>query len=496
MGIAGIPSGETIANTVFVLVAIAIAVLALRDVGVTSMFKKRDKHRGSGGTHVHRLIEQHFHPQKTESLIVNERVFPLRMRADLQRVLDTMLAPNERNDRFLAVYSQHHYGAIGFEGLLLCGHYPAVVAPPKYDEIDVGEDTPVRCLKNGLWLMEDDGSRYAVFVEHAKNEYGETAGIKIHIATTGSQADNSIVQRLFEQLEESVRQAHSYRGKILSLAVSEHYSGRSSGITVHQLRSVSREQVILPAKTLELLDRNVIRFAQQRNSLKQLGRSTKKGLLFYGPPGTGKTHTIHYLAGALPEHTTFLITAEQVGLLPEYMTLARLLQPSVVVIEDVDLIGRDREEMDSPCEEVMLNKLLNEMDGLTEDAEIFFLLTTNRPEVLETALTARPGRIDQAIEFPLPDQNGREKLVELYSNGVELEDGVLAAIVRRTDNVSAAFIKELMRRSVQFLIERDGDGRVSLVDVDGALDEMLFAGGSLNVKLLGGRLGDASQDGP
>jgi ATP-dependent 26S proteasome regulatory subunit len=178
------------------------------------------------------------------------------------------------------------------------------------------------------------------------------------------------------------------------------------------------------------------------------------------------------------------------------MTLARLLQPSVVVIEDVDLIGRDREEMDSPCEEVMLNKLLNEMDGLTEDAEIFFLLTTNRPEVLETALTARPGRIDQAIEFPLPDQNGREKLVELYSNGVELEDGVLAAIVRRTDNVSAAFIKELMRRSVQFLIERDGDGRVSLVDVDGALDEMLFAGGSLNVKLLGGRLGDASQDGP
>ena len=62
------------------------------------------------------------------------------------------------------------------------------------------------------------------------------------------------------------------------------------------------------------------------------------------------------------------------------MTLARLLQLSVVVIEDVDLDARDRTTMGSPCEEVLLNKLLNEMDGLREDADIPFLLTTNRPE--------------------------------------------------------------------------------------------------------------------
>ena len=65
----------------------------------------------------------------------------------------------------------------------------------------------------------------------------------------------------------------------------------------------------------------------------------------------------------------------------------------------------------------MLNKLLNEMDGLKEDADILFILTTNRPEALEAALTSRPGRIDQAIEFPLPDEEGREKLIRLYSQG-------------------------------------------------------------------------------
>jgi ATP-dependent 26S proteasome regulatory subunit len=74
----------------------------------------------------------------------------------------------------------------------------------------------------------------------------------------------------------------------------------------------------------------------------------------------------------------------------------------MVVVEDVDLIARKREEMYGPCDESLLNKLLNEMDGLREDAAVLFVLTTNRPEHLEAALASRPGRVDQAIEFPCP----------------------------------------------------------------------------------------------
>jgi ATP-dependent 26S proteasome regulatory subunit len=141
--------------------------------------------------------------------------------------------------------------------------------------------------------------------------------------------------------------------------------------------------------------------------------------------------------------------------------------------------------MHDPCEEALLNKLLNEMDGLKEEADILFVLTTNRPEALEAALASRPGRIDQAIEFPLPDAEGREKLVHLYARGVELSEEVVRAVVQRTDRVSAAFIKELMRRSVQFHLERNGAARVEWQDVENALEEMLFSGGSLNLKLLG-----------
>jgi ATP-dependent 26S proteasome regulatory subunit len=169
------------------------------------------------------------------------------------------------------------------------------------------------------------------------------------------------------------------------------------------------------------------------------------------------------------------------------MNLARLLQPCLVVVEDVDLIARARENMNGPCEEALLNKLLNEMDGLKESSDILFVLTTNRPEQLEGALTGRPGRIDQAIEVPLPDNEGRAKLVRLYGADLQLGPGLVDEAVNRTEGVSAAFIKEMMRRTAQAILERGPSGEATSVDLDTALNDMLFTGGRLNVTLLGGR---------
>ena len=236
-----------------------------------------------------------------------------------------------------------------------------------------------------------------------------------------------------------------------------------------------KEDVILPEKTVELLDRNIGGFVKQREQLRKLGLPVKKGVLFYGPPGTGKTHTIHYLAGQLPDHTTLLVTAEQVALLDHYFQLARFLQPAMVVIEDVDLIARARETMYGPCDESLLNKLLNEMDGLREDAAVLFVLTTNRPENLEMALASRPGRIDQAIEFPLPDERGRRQLIRLYACGLPLDDDVVELTVRKTDHASPAFIKELMRRAAQFYLQSGGSGQLRPEDHNAASEEMLFA---------------------
>ena len=84
----------------------------------------------------------------------------------------------------------------------------------------------------------------------------------------------------------------------------------------------------------------------------------------------------------------------------------------MIVVEDVDLIAEDREM--HPGHHPLLFQLLNEMDGLAEDADVVFLLTTNRADVLEPALAARPGRVDQAVVMELPDADARRRLFDLY----------------------------------------------------------------------------------
>ncbi|MBC8355227.1 MAG: tetratricopeptide repeat protein [Planctomycetes bacterium] len=431
------------------------------------------------------ILEKHFAPSPLDDITITERRFPDRVRADLQRAIDKLIAEQANLLHFCGVRKQHSFDGMPFSELLIPDRNdPALSVPPQYEEIDIGEADTVKCLKLGLWLLEQGGHRFALFLE-PPSRFGREGGLRFQMATINDEPGTAISNTFFKHLENAVFESTCYRGKILSLRVNEHYSGVSTGISVHKLKTVAREQVILPRTTLDLLERNVIQFVGQRQRLNELGISTKKGLLFYGPPGTGKTHTIHYLAGALEGHTTLLVSAEQVGLLGEYMTLARLLQPSVVVLEDVDLIARDRTHMESACEEVLLNKLLNEMDGLQADADILFVLTTNRPETLEAALASRPGRVDQAIEFPLPDAEGRGKLVRLYSHGIQIKNDVVETTVKRTDKVSAAFIKELMRRAMQFHLERDDSPAIEIEDIDRALDELLFSGGTLNRKLLG-----------
>ena len=473
-------------NLGWILFGIAVGVAV--GVLVTKWIASQSKSSKSG--EVSELLKKHFHPLPMNDITISQRQFPFRVRADLQRAIDRLFGETTQIRHFCGVRREFsHDGVTLSDCIVESQHSPTLSTPPEYEELDIGEGQPIRVLQNGLWLLEKDGVNFAVLLAPA-GRYGQTTGMQFQIASPNSEEGTKVTQEFFRHLEDSILKSDSYRGKILSLEQSMHsYTGQSNGITVHKLRCVERDQVILPKPTVALLDRNVIQFVKQREKLSHFRQATKKGLLFYGPPGTGKTHTIHYLARALEGHTTLLISAEQVGLLSEYMTLARLLQPSIVVIEDVDLIARDRSQMNSPCEEILLNKLLNEMDGLKEEADILFILTTNRPETLEAALAARPGRIDQAIEFPLPDEEGRAKLVRLYSQGVSLSEEGIAEITKRTESVSASFIKELMRRIVQFHIEADGTGMVTHTDIDNALDEMLFKGGMLNLKLLGARAG-------
>ncbi len=123
------------------------------------------------------------------------------------------------------------------------------------------------------------------------------------------------------------------------------------------------------------------------------------------------------------------------------------------------------------------------MDGVDGSQDVAFLLTTNRADLLEPALAARPGRVDQAVEIALPDAACRARLVDLYAEEIPISQNERAALVERLEGVSAAFVKELMRRaSVVAAIA----GRVANhADLVSALDELYGDAGALTRSLLG-----------
>ena len=206
---------------------------------------------------------------------------------------------------------------------------------------------------------------------------------------------------------------------------------------------------------------------------------------FHGPPGTGKTLTAKYIAGQMADRTVLLMTGPAMRVIEPACTIARLLQPSMLIIEDVDLIAEERTH-ERVVSTSLLFELLNQLDGMEEDADVVFLLTSNRPDLLEPALAARPGRVDLALEIPLPDELGRRRLLELYSRGLTVEIPDVDHFVARTRGVSAAFIRELVRKAALAAADQEGPLVIGERHLDDALQELLIEGGELTRSLLGG----------
>lgn len=156
--------------------------------------------------------------------------------------------------------------------------------------------------------------------------------------------------------------------------------------------------------------------------------------------------------------------------------LARLLQPSMVVLEDIDLAAPDR-----PFGPIGVNPLLfevlNQIDGLGDDVDVTFVLTTNRVDILERALAERPGRVDAAIEIAPPDVGGRARLFRLYgaeAGVAEMEDAALAPVVEATEGRTATYLREVVRRAALLAAasERTGPLKVDAVMLSRAAEAL------------------------
>ncbi|GAA3390813.1 ATP-binding protein [Cryptosporangium minutisporangium] len=353
------------------------------------------------------------------------------------------------------------------------GQFP--LGPVDYVNLATGPDDTRQAVSFGLRLFTFDGTPVAVLQRGPDPRYGDPTA-RIEVLTPG----DDVATRLIVAVREEMRRRSVFRGQVLSLGGSEYEAG-VGGVTFHRRPTLTPDEIVLPAGVLERVRRHIAGVAHHRDRLRAAGQHLKRGLLLHGPPGTGKTHTVRFLVGALPELTVVLLAGPSIAYVSEAAQMARALEPALVVLEDCDLVAESRDHFAG--EQPLLFAVLEALDGLSDDADVAFLLTTNRVAVLEPALAQRPGRIDLAIEVPLPDESARRQLIALYARSVPFSADALDDAAARAEGTTASFAKELVRRAVLIAAEDDRDATDD--DLAQALDEMLSESQAITRSLLG-----------
>lgn len=329
-------------------------------------------------------------------------------------------------------------------------------------------------IASGVRLFAYEGRRVAVRQQGPNPQYGREDGVLEVLAPDRETADElvGLVRRLMD--ERSV-----LSGQVITFGA-DPYGRGMAGITFVERPTLTRADVVLPGDELDRVAQHVLGIGAQRERLREHGQHLKRGVLLYGPPGTGKTHTVRYLLAASPGTTAVLLSGGALSAIHAAAKVARAHQPAIVVLEDCDLVAGDRSM--GPGTSPLLFEVLDALDGLDADADVAFLLTTNRVEDLEVALSQRPGRVDLAVEIPLPDEAGRLSLLHLYGRGLFGEEAMTVA-AQRSAGTTASFAKELVRRAVLAAAVAGDD--VGDTHLSAALDVLLSDAEQLTRNLLG-----------
>jgi cell division protease FtsH len=201
----------------------------------------------------------------------------------------------------------------------------------------------------------------------------------------------------------------------------------------------------------------------------RLGAKPPRGALLVGPPGTGKTLLARAVAGeaGVPflqaSGSDFMEKFVGVGAkrVRELFAAARRHESAIVFIDELDAIARRRstgDDMPANAEgENTLLALLTELDGFADRGNIIIIGATNRPDILDPAVT-RPGRLDRKVEVPNPDRRGRQQILTVHTDGKPLSDDVdLVRLARRTPGFSGAQLAAVVNEACMVAARADMD---------------------------------------
>ncbi len=429
------------------------------------------------GTPLATAIEAHLGTDPAALPVVTHRV-DAHQHVNLDVALETLVAEHGGGTLVgVGGGDQRHHVSFGdmIHQSAMWAQFP--VAAVERISLPTGPDTQREAVAFGVHLFRYAGTPVAVLESVGQQRFGES-GAMLQVA-----APEGVAQQLIADARRLVVERSVFRGQILTLGAGDDaYTPGVGGIGFHARPALSRDEVVLPPGALDRVERHVVGTAQHRQALRAARQHLKRGLLLYGPPGTGKTHTVRFLLGRLEGVTAILLSGTSLRFVGAAADLARALQPAVVVLEDVDLVAESRDL--SPDTQPLLFTLLEAMDGVEGDTDVAFVLTTNRADLLEPALAQRPGRVDLAVEIPLPDAHARRALARLYARDLSFGTDALDEVATRTDGMTASFFKELVRRGV--LLAAEAGHAVTDIELRAALEELLHDRERLTRSLLAG----------
>ncbi|ORX87110.1 ATP-dependent metallopeptidase Hfl [Anaeromyces robustus] len=227
--------------------------------------------------------------------------------------------------------------------------------------------------------------------------------------------------------------------------------------------------------------KEVVEFLKNPEKFTRIGGKLPKGILLYGPPGTGKTYLAKAVAGESGVPFFQMSGSEfdelYVGVgakrVRQLVALARKKAPCIIFIDELDAVGSKRNSKDQGYMKQTLNQLLVELDGFNSTEGVIFIAATNQLEALDKALI-RPGRFDRHIPVPLPDINGREKIIETHIKNIHIgRDVNINTLARGTTGFSGADLANLINQAA-IKASKEDKLVVHMEDLEWAKDKIIM----------------------